>query len=110
MKIESDDWHFRNPENDMLIADLFLSNGQHAILEVSPMKNPHVPNGQVPEMVVFCEFPGEKPTEGNCAARWITRPPDRSCPWSNVQIPPALAQQIRQKLGYVADTSVATTA
>src|SRR5690349_9400290 len=100
MKISADDWHFRSFENDTLVLDIFLSNAQHALLEVCPMKNPDAPNGQVPEMVVFCEFPGEKLAESNCVGRWITRPPDRTCPWSNVQIPPALMQQIREKLGY----------
>lgn len=100
MKITADDWHFRSFENDTLVIDLFLSNGQHAILSVSPMKNGSAPNGQIPEMVVFCEFPGEKVAENNCAARWVARPPDRTCAWSNVQIPPSLMQQIRQKLGY----------
>ena len=100
MKISADDWHFRPSENDRFLIDLFLSNGQHAMLEVCPMNNPNTPNGQVPELVVFCEFPGEKLAESNCVARWISRPPDRSCPWSNVQLPPALLQQIRQKLGY----------
>jgi hypothetical protein len=100
MKISADDWHFRPAEQDMLVCDLFLSNGQHAVLEVNPMKNPDVPNGQIPEMVVFCEFPGEKVVGSNCPARWITRPPGKSCPWSNVEIPPALMQQIRHRLGY----------
>jgi hypothetical protein len=100
MRISADDWHFRSSENDMLVFDVFLSNGQHAVLEVCPMKNANLANGQIPEMVVFCEFPGEKVSEGNCAARWIARPPDRSCAWSSVQIPPALMQQIRQRLGY----------
>jgi hypothetical protein len=110
MKITADDWHFRPSETDMLVIDLFLSNGQHALLEVCPMKNPHVPNGEVPEMLVFCEFPGEKLAEGSCVARWITRPPDKSCPWSSVQISPALMEQIRQRLGYAAATQPATAA
>jgi hypothetical protein len=100
MKIGADDWHFRSVQNDMLVIDLFLSNAQHALLEVFPMKNTAVSNGQIPEMVVFSEFPGEKLSEGNSVARWITRPPERACLWSNVQVPPALMQQIRQKLGY----------
>lgn len=110
MRIEADDWHFRASDNGMLVVDLFLSNGQHAILEVSPMMNPHVPNGQIPEMVVFCEFPGEKPNENSCVARWVTRPPERTCPWSNVQISPALAQQIRQRLGYPNEAAPAAAA
>lgn len=100
MKISADDWHFKSFENDLLVVDVFLSNAQHAILEVSPMKNPAAPNGQIPEMVVFCEFPGEKVVDHTCVARWITRPPDKSCPWSNVQLPPSLLQQIRERLGY----------
>lgn len=110
MKITADDWHFRSFENDTLIVDVFLSNGQHARLEVTPMKNRVTPNGQVPEMVVFCEFPGEKQADGNCAARWIARPPDRSCAWSNVQLSPALVQQIREKLGYDVMEQVAAAA
>lgn len=108
MKITADDWHFRSFENDTLVIDLFLSNGQHAILEVSPMKNSNAPNGQIPEMVLFCEFPGEKVAEENCVGRYVTRPPDRTCAWSNVLIPSALMQQIRQRLGYgVAEAAVA---
>jgi hypothetical protein len=100
MKFSADDWHFRSFEEDRLVLDVFLSNGQHAMLEVNPMKNPSTPNGQVPEIIVFCEFPGEKPAERSCVARWISRPPDKTCPWSNVEIPPALLAQIRQKMGY----------
>ena len=106
MKFTVDDWHFRSCENDSLALDIFLSNGQHALLEVSPMRHFDRPNGDVPEMVAFCEFPGEKATDGNCGARWIARPPNRSCPWSNVEIPPALMQQIREKLGYSMAASV----
>lgn len=100
MNITADDWRLRSFENDTLVLDVFLSNGQHALLEVSPMKNVNSPNGQIPEMIVFCEFPGEKLADANCVARWISRPPAKSCPWSNVQIPPALMQKIREKLGY----------
>jgi hypothetical protein len=100
MKTSADDWHFRTCENEMLVFDLFLSNAQHALLQVFPMKNPNSPNGQIPEMVVFCELPGERLATDNCVGRWIARPPDRSCPWSSVQIPPALMQQIRERLGY----------
>jgi hypothetical protein len=110
MKITADDWHFRSVNGDLLVIDLFLSNAQHALLEVFPMKNPTAANGQIPEMVVFSEFPGEKLAEGNYVARWVTRPPDRSCLWSNVEIPPALMQQIRQKLGYAEVASVPAAA
>src|ERR1043166_154920 len=107
MKITTDDWHIRSFDSDMLVFDLFLGNGQHAVLEVCPMKNPSVPNGQVPEMVVFCEFPGEKLAEGSCVARWAARPPDKTCAWSHVEIAPALVQQIREKLGYTAMAAAA---
>ena len=110
MKISADDWHFRPSDNDTLVLDAFLSNGQHALLEVNAMKNPSTPNGPVPEIVVFCEFPGEKLGDNNCVARWITRPPDRTCPWSNVQLPPSLMQQIRQKLGYSMNAPVVVAA
>ena len=52
MKIGVDDWHFKYCENDTLLLDVFLDNGQHAMLEVNPMKNPQVPNGEIPEMIV----------------------------------------------------------
>jgi hypothetical protein len=99
MKISVDDWHFREPDQETLVLDVFLDNGQHALLEVNPMKNPAVVNGEIPEMIVFCELPGEKISEEQCPARWIARPPDRSCPWSNVQVPMALMQQIKGRLG-----------
>ena len=100
MKITADDWHFRPGESTTVVADLFLSNGQHALLEVNAMRDAAVTNGQIPEMIVFCEFLGEKLTEGTCRSRWVSRPPDKTCPWSNVEIPPALLQQIKRKLGY----------
>jgi hypothetical protein len=99
MRIGVDDWHFKYSENDTLLLDVFLDNGQHALLEVNPMKNHHVPNGEIPEMIVFCELPGEKVAEQNCPARWISRPPAKNCPWSNVQVPQALSQQIKDHLG-----------
>jgi len=99
MKISIDDWHFRDSEGEALLLDAYLDNGQHVVLEVNPMKNPHVTNGEIPEMIVFCELPGEKLSEGTCAARWIARPPDRSCAWSSVQMPMALTQQIKDRLG-----------
>ena len=40
MKIGVDDWHFKYSENDTLLLDVFLDNGQHAMLEVNGMKNP----------------------------------------------------------------------
>ena len=100
MTIIADDWHFKQHDQNALLVDLFLSNGQHALLEVNPMKVPQLTNGQFPEMIVFCELLGERISNSSCPSRWISRPPAKSCPWSNVQIPPALMQQIREKLGY----------
>ena len=99
MKITVDDWHFKDSESDRLLLDVFLSNGQHAMLEVNPMKKARASNGEIPEIIVFCELPGEKVAEQNCAARWVSRPPTRECPWSNVQMPLALTQQIKDHLG-----------
>src|SRR5262245_45224694 len=102
MKIGVDDWHFRDPVGDTLVLDAFLDNGQHGVIEVNSMKNPQVVNGEIPEIIVFCELPGEKLAEGTCPARWVARPPNRTCPWSNVQIPMALMQQIKDRLSGVA--------
>jgi hypothetical protein len=99
MKIDIDDWHFKYSEHDTLLLDIFLDNGQHALLEVNPMKNPQATNGEIPEMIVFCELPGEKLAEQMCPARWVSRPPDRTCAWSNVQIPLSLTQQIKDRMG-----------
>src|ERR671925_1857776 len=101
MKISVDDWHFKHSETETLVLDLFLDNGQHAMLEVNPMKSTQVVNGEIPEMIVFCELPGEKLADGTCPARWIARPPNRNCAWSNVQVPMALMQQIKDRLSGV---------
>jgi hypothetical protein len=98
MKISVDDWHFRDRTEDALVLDVFLDNGQHAVLEVNSMKNVAVVNGEIPEMIVFCELPGEKISEENCPARWIARPPNRTCAWSNVQMPRALMEQIKGRM------------
>ena len=98
MKINVDDWHFRPEQSDTLVLDLFLGNGQHAVLEVNPMKNSQVVNGDIPEMIVFCEYPGEKLADGTCPTRWISRPPAKTCAWSNVELPMALIQQIKARL------------
>ena len=99
MKIGIDDWHFRSAASDMLVLDLYLDNGQHALLEVFSMNNPHAAHAHIPEMVVFCELPGEKMSDNCGPGRWISRPPERNCQWSNVQAPPALMEQIRSRLG-----------
>jgi len=98
MKISIDDWHFRDQNEAPLVLDVFLDNGQHALLEINSMKVPTVVNGEIPEMIVFCELPGEKISKENCPARWIARPPNKSCPWSNVQVPMALMEQIKGKI------------
>jgi hypothetical protein len=98
MKIGIDDWHFREVSGDMLVLDVFLDNGQHAVMEVNPMKNRAVANGEVPEIIVFCELPGEKVSEQDCPARWVSRPPSRDCPWSGVQMPAALLEQLKVRL------------
>jgi len=103
MKISVDDWHFRGAEGDSLVLDLFLDNGQHALMEVNPMRNLHVVNGDVPEMIVFGEYPGEIVREASPSARWVARPPAPQCPWSHVQLPPVLLQQIQQHLANPAD-------
>ena len=82
----------------MLVLDVFLDNGQHAVMEVNPMKNRAVANGEVPEIIVFCELPGEKVSEQDCPARWVSRPPSRDCPWSGVQMPAALLEQLKVRL------------
>lgn len=95
MNILVDDWRFQESEGDMLVLDVFLDNGQHALMELNPMKDPTVANGEVPEIIVFCELPGEKVSEKECPARWVARPPSQDCPWSHVQLPAALMEQIR---------------
>ena len=107
MKINVDDWHFRPADHGSLIADLFLENGQHAILEVNPMHNREVVNGQIPELIVFGEIPGEKVTDNSAKARWIARPPHRDCPWSNVQLPPIFYHQVQQHLPPTPSTQTA---
>ena len=98
MNISVDDWHFRAAEGDSLVVDLFLDNGQHALMEVNPMRNTHVVNGEIPELIVFCEAPGENIHQASPPARWVTRPPSQQCPWSRIQVPPVLFQQIQQHL------------
>ncbi|MEW6155937.1 MAG: hypothetical protein AB1813_00800 [Verrucomicrobiota bacterium] len=105
MKIHVDDWRFNSAENDILLLDVYLDNGQHSLLEVNPIRNPKIAGAQIPEMIVFCEMPGEKLTESTCPGRWISRPPDKTCPWSHVEVPPVLMQQIYERLGMVQPVS-----
>lgn len=99
MRISVDDWHFREARAELVLLDVFLDNGQHGVLEINPMRNLTAVNGEVPEMIMFCEMPGERITEEGAPARWIARPPSRECPWSCVQLPHALLEQIKQRLG-----------
>ena len=98
MNINIDDWNFKALQKSTLALDVFLDNGQHGLLEVFPLKNPDGTLNQFPEMVMFGELSGETIQEGQNVARWISRPPQRSCPWSRVQVPPALWQQIAERI------------
>lgn len=98
MKYQVDDWHFRPTENNVLAAELFLDNGQKAILEVLPLAYQRTQSSAGNEMIVWCELPGELTDEGTCTARWISRPPDSKCQWSHVELPPVLAEQIEEHL------------
>jgi hypothetical protein len=98
MKIHADDWHFNLAENDILLVDLYLDNGQHALLQVNPLRNPKLNLPQTPEMIVYCEMPGERLSEHGNVPRWIARPPERACPWSHVELPPVLGEQIKERL------------
>ena len=98
MKIPVDDWHFKSLEGDCLVVDLYLLNGQHAILEAHPMKDEQAPDGDIPEMVVTGEMPGEKVHEEGMRRRWIARPPSASCEWSHVELSGALLRQIQERL------------
>jgi hypothetical protein len=98
VNINIDDWNFRVPQKNTLVLDVFLDNGQHGLLEVFPLKNHDGTLNQFPEMVMFGELSGETIQEGQNVARWISRPPQRSCPWSRVQVPPALLQQIAERI------------
>jgi len=111
MKTAIDDWRFKTADEGILLADVYLANGQHALLEVNPLVNPKVSAESVPEIIVFCEMPGERITGGCGPGRWISRPPNRSCPWSSVEIPPALEHQIRDRLaGMLNEAPAAATA
>lgn len=98
MKITVDDWHFRDPIDATLVLDVFLDNGQHALMEVNAMRETSVVNGDIPEMIVFSELPGEKVQTQDCSARWVSRPPSKDCAWSNVEVPLALMNQIHDRL------------
>ncbi|MEO8428840.1 MAG: hypothetical protein ABI651_17205 [Verrucomicrobiota bacterium] len=98
MNINIDDWNFKVLQKNTLAVDVFLDNGQHGLLEVFPLKNLDGTLNEVPETVMFGELSGETIQDGQNVARWISRPPQRSCPWSRVQVPPALWQQIAERI------------
>jgi hypothetical protein len=98
MKTQVDDWQFRPADNDMLAVELFLKNGHRAILEVLPMLYSRRNAAAGCEMIVWCEVPGEQLDDGTCKARWVSRAPDPTCPWSHVELPPALIGQIEERL------------
>lgn len=98
MKIHVDDWQFRASENDTIAVELFLDNGQRAILEVLPLLYSRTNAGAGCEMIVWCELPGETIEDDTCKARWISRAPDTASPWSHVELQPALLEQIEERL------------
>lgn len=102
MKIKVDDWHFMPAQANHMTVDLFLENGQRGLLDVRPLE--YLANGQPAgsEMIVWCEMPGETLADQAAGkARWITRPPDATCPWSRVEIPNCLQAQIAEHLQQV---------
>jgi hypothetical protein len=113
MKIEVEDWNFRNEKSArrMVAVDLFLGNGQRAVLEILPLYNPCSPEAQVPEVVVRCEMPGEKINQTSERRRWLSRAPDKSCEWSSVELTDTLVRQINEKLeGLLAEPQEAVAA
>ncbi|HAV61982.1 MAG TPA: hypothetical protein DCY13_06420, partial [Verrucomicrobiales bacterium] len=85
-------------EQDVIAVELYLDNGQRAVLEVLPLVYSRGSGDAGCEMIVWCEMPGEMLADGTCKARWISRAPEPSCPWSHVSLPPALLQQIEEHL------------
>ena len=78
MKTQIDDWQFRPSEPETLAADLFLDNGQRAVLEVLPLLYSRTGAAAGCEMIVWCELPGELIDDGTCKARWVSRRTIRS--------------------------------
>jgi hypothetical protein len=102
MRIVVDDWMFRSqPDNGSVVTvDLFLDNGQRALLEVHPLANPNSPGEQIPEVVVKAELPGELPDQPEGVCRWIARAPHRFCEWSKVELSETLIRQINERLSF----------
>lgn len=95
-----EDWRFVAPATlgSAVAVDLFLDNGQHSRLEVFPLFYPQGAGEQIPEIIVYCEQPGEKMNRHQEFKRWISRPPEKDCPWSQVELSPALIRQLNEML------------
>ncbi len=100
MRLNVDDWQFLAPTTPgtVLAANLFLDNGQQARLEVSPLFYADPTGEQIPEIVVYCEMPGERLHRHSEVKRWLSRPPDKSCAWSQIELSPAFVRQINEML------------
>lgn len=100
MRLKVDDWQFLAPTTpgSVLAVDLYLDNGQQARLEVSPLFYTEPTGDQIPEIVVYCEMPGERLRGHSEVKRWISRPPDKLCDWSHVELSPTLIRQINEML------------
>ncbi|MEW6304969.1 MAG: hypothetical protein AB1705_15955 [Verrucomicrobiota bacterium] len=100
MVLNVDDWTFVTPQEpgSVVAVDLFLDNGQHGRLEVFPLYYLGAVGEQIPEIIVYSEMPGEKLNSERMGKRWISRPPDKSCEWSHVELAPALVRQINDRL------------
>lgn len=98
--LQADDWKFITPTTPggAVAVELFLNNGQYARLEVFPLVDANGSVDQVPEIVVSCEMPGERLNLPPETKRWISRPPDKDCPWSRVELSPTLIRQINDML------------
>jgi len=94
------DWKFVAPSTagSAIAVDLFLDNGQHSRLEVFPMFYPHGAGEHIPEVIVYCERSGEKLNRQQEFKRWLSRPPDKDCPWSQVELSPTLVRQLNERL------------
>lgn len=100
MKIPIDDWQFVHSQDPgcILTIDLFLTNQQHARLEVFPLINPMLDGDQMPELMVTGELPGEHFERPGATRRWLTRAPDPASEWSKVVLNEALVAQINSRL------------
>lgn len=112
MRLSVDDWQFLAPttSGSVLAVDLFLDNGQQARMEVFPLFYPDPTGEQIPEIIVSCEMPGERRGQRSEIKRWISRPPDKSCAWSQVQLTPALIRQMNEMLEAAVEQSGMTQA